>query len=421
MYIKAQEIISSTLKKFRVSNIDLMKSRIPFLLFLITLIIYYITNGGPTPYNYFVRLADAFLNGRLYLIENPSWLTELIPVNGKYYVIYPPMPALVIIPFVALKGVTFDQTLASIFIGSLNSILVYLLIKKIFSDGTKKAEFTALWMAILFTFGTIYWFLASVGSAWYFAQVTAVFFLFLALNEVFGKSRPWVIGLLLGAAYWSRLPVILSIPFFLIMLKDQRLNEIGKNVNPSFKNYLLSIFPFFLCLGLFVGLNFLYNYFRFETIFDVAYLMPTDIMKEPWFSKGLFNLAYIPSHLEILFFKGPIFLSTFPYIQPSWAGMAIWMTTPAFIFAIKSPRDKITLACWSAIVPIAILVMSHGSTGFTQFGYRFAVDFYPFLLILTARGITSHMRWYHKLLIGISILVNLWGVLWINKFGWVGW
>ena len=183
MYSRVVEIISSILKKKHIPNISL----VPLILFLITFIIYYVTSGGPTHYNYFVRLADAFLNGRLYLIENPSWLSELIPINGKYYVIYPPMPALIITPFIALKGLAFDQTLGSIFIGSLNSILVYLLIKKIFSDDTKKADLTALWMAILFTFGTIYWYLASVGSSWYFAQVTAVFFLFLALNEVFEK------------------------------------------------------------------------------------------------------------------------------------------------------------------------------------------------------------------------------------------
>lgn len=409
--MKKVECMCGEKTKIHISNIDL----IPLFLFLTTFIIYYITSGSPTPYNYFVRLADAFLNGRLYLTDNPSWLSELIPINGKYYVIYPPMPALIIIPFVVFKGLSFDQTIGSIFIGSLNSILIYLLIKKIFSD--KKADITALWMTILFSFGTIYWFLASVGSSWYFAQVTAVFFLFLAINELFGKRRAWLIGLLLGAAYWSRLPVILSIPFFLILLKDQ----VGKNVNQLAKNYRLSIFQFFICVGIFVGLNFLYNYFRFGSIFDVAYYMQTDVMNEPWFSKGYFNPVYIFSHLEILFFKGPVFLSTFPYIQPSWAGMAIWITTPAFIFALKSPKDKITVACWSAIIPISLLIMSHGGTGFSQFGYRYAMDFYPFLLILTTRGIGINLRWYHKLFIIIGILVNLWGVLWINKFGWVGW
>jgi hypothetical protein len=44
--------------------------------------------------------------------------------------------------------------------------------------------------------------------------------------------------------------------------------------------------------------------------------------------------------------------------------------------------------------------------------------------VLIALGIKSHLkdnldlRWNQKTLIAISILVNLWGVLWINKFGW---
>ena len=394
-----------------------IKYRVPLLLFSVTFIIYYVTGGGPTVFNNFVRLADAFIHGRLYLKENVSWL-ELIPVNGKYYVIYPPMPALLILPFVALRGMMFDQTLGSIFVGSLNSVLVYLLAKKIFSDGSKRTDMAALWIAILFTFGTIHWYLASVGSAWYFAQVTAVFFLLLTLNEVFGKKRPWLIGILLGAAYWSRLPVVLATPFFLIMLPDRWSKGIRENVKLLFVDYRLRFLQFLLGLGLFVGLNFLYNYLRFETIFDAAYYLQQPVTNDFWFSKGIFNPAYIKNHLNILFFKGPIFLSTFSYIQPSWAGMAIWITTPAFIFALKSPLDKITLACWSAILPIAFLIMSHGGTGFSQFGYRYAMDFYPFLLILIARG--RDLRWYHKLLIGIGIMVNLWGVLWINKFGWVG-
>jgi hypothetical protein len=41
------------------------------------------TKANPTPYNYFVRLADAFLHFRLYLLENPPWLNELVPFQGN--------------------------------------------------------------------------------------------------------------------------------------------------------------------------------------------------------------------------------------------------------------------------------------------------------------------------------------------------
>jgi hypothetical protein len=401
---------------------------VPLIICIITFAIYYITGEGSTPYNYYVYLADAFLHGRLYLTENPSWLSELIPINGKYYVIYPPMPALLILPFVAFRGLAFDQTIGSVLIGSINSAILYIIVKKIFrryfintsENGKldKKIEIFAIWIMILFSFGTIYWFLASVGSSWYLAQVTGVLFIFLALNEFFGKSRPFIIGIFLGAAYWSRLPVILSITFFIIAFSDKFKFYNGKL---DIRKYSLGILTFFLGVVIFVGFDFIYNYLRFNTIFDIAYYLQPGILSEPWFSKGYFNLIYIPNHLNILFLKGPILINKFPYMEPSWAGMAIWMTTPAFIFSLKAPLDKITLACWSSIILISIIIMSHGGTGFTQFGYRYAMDFYPFLLLLTIRGIGGEIKLFHKLIIILGVIVNLWGVVWINKFNLVGW
>jgi hypothetical protein len=406
---------------------------IPLILFLATFIIYYFTSGGQTVFDYFVRLAVAFLHGHLYLTEGPSWLSELIPLNGKYYVIFPPMPAIIILPFVFIQGPNFDQTLATIVLGSLNSVLVYLLVKKILNSkitdidnkkiniDNKKIETLAIWMSILFTFGTIQWFLASVGSGWYDAQVTAIFFLLLALNELFGKGRALLTGLFLGAAYWSRLPVILSFVFFLLIILDNWKSRTRKNIKDNIGDIGRIYLLFFIGIGIFVFLDFIYNYLRFGTIFDVGYYLQPGVMQESICKNGYFRLDYIPEHLSIFFLKGPIFVKQFPYIEPSWAGMAIWITTPTFIYALKSPIDKLTLYCWLAIIPIAMVVMSHCGTGYSQFGYRYGFDFYPFLLILTTRGIGNNIRWHHKILIVTSILVNLLGVIWINKFGWVGW
>ena len=66
---------------------------------------------------------------------------------------------------------------------------------------------------------------------------------------------------------------------------------------------------------------------------------------------------------------------------------------------------------------MAVVFIKSG-TGWTQFGYRYALDFYPFLLLLTLRGIGEQLKWYHKLLIVLSVLVNIWGVLFINIFEW---
>ena len=387
--------------------------------FVLTFFVYYFTGeGGATPYHYFVPLADAFLHGRLYVLEKPIWLNELIPLDGRFYVIYPPMPAILLLPQVAISGLKANQTIASIFWGSINVSLVYLLMRKLIDN--KRLQ---VWMTILFGFGTIHWYLASIGKAWFFAQVTAFLFLTLALYETLARKRPFLIGMLLGASYWSRIPTILSLPLFLIMLSDEWL---GKSNGSSFFRRInfVPIIKLGFGVGIFIILNFIYNYLRFGTPFDIAYSI--QVKEEPWwYPKGFFNIFYIPTHLWIFFLKPPVFTSEPPYVMPSLMGMSILLTTPAFVYSVFAGiRNKLAIACWSAIIPIALLHFTHGGTGWIQFGYRYAVDYYPFLLVLTAIGIKSTMRkdselaWDHKLLICIGILVNLWGVLWINKFGW---
>jgi hypothetical protein len=403
---------------------DNVRLIIAFFLFALTFVVYYFTGeGSPSPFHYFVPLADAFLHGTLYLVDPPSWLNELVGINGKYYVIYPPMPAVLLLPQVAIWGLEANQTLTSVFWGSLNVALVFLLMGKL-TDNRK----SQIWMALLFGFGTVHWYLASIGKAWFFAQITSFFFLTLAVYETFTSRRLFLIGLLLGASFWCRLPTILSLPFFLIMLSD-------KWIKKTYESSVLrridfgAIVKVGIGVGIFVVLNLLYNYLRFGTVHDIAYSIQAE--REPWnFPEGLFSLSYIPKKAWVFFLKPPIFKSEPPYIIPSLVGMSILITTPAFIYAIFAGiKNRVALACWSALIPIAFLQFTHGSTGWIQFGYRYAVDFYPFLLVLTWLGMKSTMgskyslgytdlRWHHKLLISIGILVNLWGVLWINKFGW---
>lgn len=392
---------------------------IAFLFFCLAFIIYHLTGeGGATPYHYFVPLADAFLHGRLFVLEKPTWLNELLPVGDKYCVIYPPMPAILLMPFVAIWGLKTNQTLVSVFWGSINVALFYLLMRKLLSD--RKLQ---VWMTLLFGFGTIHWYLASIGKAWFFSHVTSFFFLTLAVYETLSARRLFLIGLLLGASFWCRLPTIISLPFFVIMLSDLWL----KNFKARSWLEKIDFFPLLKLgagLGIFILLNFLYNYMRFGTILDVAYAVQAG--KEPWYyPKGLFDISYIPKHLFIFFLKGPVFSPKPPYVMPSLVGMSVLLTTPVFIYSVFAGiKNKIVLASWSAILPIALVEFTHGGVGWVQFGYRFALDFYPFLLILTAMGIRATspveggMAWHHKLLIILSLAVNLWGVLWINKFGW---
>ena len=162
-----------------------------------------------------------------------------------------------------------------------------------------------IWMTLLFGFGTIFWYLASLGKAWFFAHIVSFLFLALAVLETFGKRRPLLIGILLGLSFWSRLPVILSLPFFLIMLSDMWFSG-DKELSLYKRINLRPLILLGLGVGIFVFLHFLYNYVRFDTISNIAYTIQAK--EEPWFyPKGLFDISYIKKHLEIFFIKPPAF------------------------------------------------------------------------------------------------------------------
>jgi len=394
---------------------ELKTTLITFLaVFSLTFIIYFLTQEDPTPYNNFVRLADAFLHGRLYLTENISWL-ELAPYQGRYYIIPPPMPAILLLPVVAIFGLSTDQTLVSIFFGSINVSMAFLVAKTLTQN-----RGVQIWSTVMFGFGTIHWWVATAGGVWTFSQTLAVTFQFLAILLALHKTHPLAISLSLGASFWSRLPTILSFPFFLIFSYDRWYKPL------NIKNIFNSInirFLFFLGLGvaIFILLNAIYNYTRFETPFDISYYLTPAVLEEQMYQKGIFDISYIPRHLKVIFAGMPRFIKEVPYITPSWHGMAIWLTTPAFIYAFfVGIKNRLAIGCWVTIILIAFVDFCHGGWGFTQFGYRYAVDFYPFLFLLTVKGIGDAIKWHHKILIMLGIMVNLWGVLWIHKFGWVG-
>jgi len=377
------------------------------ILFTAVFCIYRIT--GPknkTHLDYFVPLANAFLHKRLYLTDNPPWLNELVPVNGKFYVVFPPMPAILLMPFVFVFGPDFNQTLFSQILGSINSVLMYLVARKL-----KFKQKQAVILSLLLTLGTNHWYTASVGSAWYLALITGISFTLLSLLEFFSKRRFFLIGILIGLAYWSRLPTILSITFPLLYI------FFGKE-----KKKIRSLL--FLISGVFVFLvfNFTYNYLRFGTIFDVAYIKIPGILEETDFQHGLFSPFNIPKQLKVIFFEFPRFKKEIPYIYPSWYGMAIWITTPA-LFLITKANLKKRLAFFFLITTIimSIPTLNHSTVGFTQFGYRYSLDFIPFLIILTGLGFHNTNKKVTTFLLFLSFLVNFWGVIWINKFGWVGW
>ena len=399
----AREIRSMNEAKRRI-KIGFSMKRILIMLFIAAFLVYFLSSSGDTPYNYFTRLSHAFLTGHLSLAENPPWLNELIPTEtGRFFVPYPPMPALLALPIVALLGTSFPQQIIAHLLGA--GFCVFMAWTTFLITKERKK---AIWIGLLAAFGNIIWFLAAVGSSWYLGQVTAAFFLAAALCEFYGKRRVFLTGLLVGGAYLSRIHTVTSVFFFAFLMLDRPFVS---------KKNLISLVTLFLGLAPFLLFNALYNYARFRVFWDKAYAIIPGVLNEPWYTLGLVHPSYIPRRLKIIFTALPKLIDKFPYFSPTNEGLAIWFTTPAFILTLKSKfRSKEVVAAIITIVLISTPILMHGTTGFAQFGYRFAMDFYPFLFLLLIYALPKKLGKLHWSLLLISILVNLWGVL-INKYG----
>ncbi len=344
---------------------------------------------------HFAHLADAFVHGRLDIdVAAVHGLTELIPAQGKYYVVYPPMPAVLLAPFVAVFGPTFPCWAFSIGIAALCIGLTDRLLRRIGFPARVSA-----WVTVLFGFGTTFWYTALRGASWDLAHVVAVFFLLLALLEAYGSFRPWLVGLYLGAATLSRLPIVLAAPFFLWLVSRKRGATAGRMAA-------------LLCgLGLFLGLDLLYNGLRFGTMWNAGYDLIPGVLDEPWYRQGILSFGYLPRNVHALLFQPPVLIHDFPYIVPTTFGLSLFLTTPAFLLMFLAPINRLTLAIIGAAGLVSIPTLLHGWTGGTQFGYRFSLDYTPFLLLLVAQGMRGRVSHRVQALVVLSCVVSVWGLV----------
>jgi len=370
---------------------------------VLVFIIYFVTSHGSTAFNHFVRLADAFIDGRLYLVDAPDYL-ELARYGEKAFVINPPAPTLFLLPWVAIWGISANQTIVSMMVGAAAIGLFWVAATQMRWSLPLKAAIT-----LLLAFGTNFWWAATDGSLWTFAHVSAVFFLMAALVETTGRNRPWLVGILVGLAGLSRLTTFLTFPFFVYTVAQ---GADGRRI------LLRRLAIFGLALAAMVGIYLAYNYGRYETFSDQGYYHP-QYLSETWFSKGRFDISYIPRHLDAILFMGPVVTEEFPFLKPSSFGLGLFFTTPALLYIFRAELRGLPLAALVAVLLTAVIWMIHGTTGWAQFGYRYSIDVLPFMAILVASGMRHRLDRFKIAVILLSCAISLWGTLSFHKLGWV--
>ena len=391
------------------------------LIFIIAFIFYGVSAGlkireqSKTPQ--YVYLAYSFLQGKTNLLVLPESTYDLIFFEGKWFVPGGVTPALLLLPFVAIFGKTFSDVLFGVFIGALNVAMMYSLLGRLVEKSSIR-----LWLTFLFAFGTVHWWLASMGSVWFNAQLVALLFMILFVRDAI-QNKPWLAGFWLGLAFLSRPPTIFSALFYLLIILSQE-----RTIQPILKKLI----PFGLMLVGSMAVMLTYNQLRFGNPMDFGYgyVTGSNALVKTFALSGGFNTKYMPCNIYVSLLGIPnINLPLLPsvnevcpYLEPishdfgklskffNPLGMSIFLTTPAFFLIFRAKlRDDLVLPAWAGIIGILLPLWMYHATGWVQFGYRYSIDFMVFLFILLSRAI-KQAGYLEKILIGISVIMGAIGV-----------
>jgi hypothetical protein len=367
-----------------------------FLAFAIALVV---SHFRSSPYNNYVLLADAFVHGHTW-INWPGAYIDALGYNGKHYVIEGPLPAILLIPWVALAGTAANQTVIAV-------VLCGIAIGAAWELGERLGVSFAsnVWLCTFLLAGTDLLWCSMLGDVWFIAHVSAVCFTLLALVELFGKRRPWLIALWAVFAAESRFTLVLALPVYAAWLARDRDRKIGSWA--GFSGVLL------IAGGLWV----LYNKARWGTLADIGYTTWYHEDQAGMPTGSPFRLQYLGYQLWSFFEQAPAFTATFPWISPSYSGVALTWTSPALIYAFFARRPVFNVtALWLAAIVCAVPNFVYYVNGFAQYGMRHALDFIPFLFVLMLIAARDRLPVWEKVLIVYSCAASLYGVWFWNIF-----
>jgi hypothetical protein len=362
-----------------------------------------------TPYNNYVLLADALLHGHTW-IAWPGAYIDALAYHGQHYVIEGPVPALLLLPYVALAGTAANQTLLAAVLCGVAIGAAWELCERL---GASRAA--TLWLTIFLLAGTDLLWCAMLGDVWFVAHVSAAAFTLLALVEMSGKRRGWLVALWAIAAAGSRFSLLLAVPVYAALLIAADAQPEGRRIDRT--RLRAPLIGFFGVLAAAGALFAAYNLSRWGTVADIGYTTwyHQDSAGNPTGSP--FRLQYLSYQLWSFFVQRPDFAPAFPWFRPSYSGVALTWTSPALIFALwaRRPRTFVIALCTAAIL-VAIPSFVYYVNGFAQYGMRHALDFIPFLFALMALGARERLPVWVKALIVYSCIASSYGVWYWNAF-----
>ena len=387
----------------------------------------------PTPDRHFVHLANSYLHGQLHVVGNkPPTQNDWALYEGRWYVSFPPLPAILIMPAVAIWGTgVWDRLFWAVFAG-LGPLLLLRLLARLRSLGlSERSARDDLLLTGLFAFGSVYYYASVQGSVWFAAHVVASVLIAGYLLNALGAHRPALAGVFLGLSILTRPPTLLLGVVFLVevlahartdvpvsgsapvLAPGRRLLVWLRGVDWPATTGPLARFsvPVLIAGGVAMALN----YARFDDPLAFGH----EFLRIRWRARidrwGLFNYHYLARNLAVFLAALPWLSATAPFVKISRHGLALWFTTPNLLWLLWPRRSSASL--WGLGLGaglVAGLDLLYQNTGWIQFGYRFSLDYLVVLFAMLAIGGRRFGLGFHLLMVA-AMFFNTFGAVTFDR------
>ncbi|HEY8297051.1 MAG TPA: hypothetical protein VIG32_03405 [Candidatus Baltobacteraceae bacterium] len=375
--------------------------------FVVTLLFSHLRS---TPYDNYTLFANALLHGRLW-IDWPGPYIDAVLWHGHRYIVNDPLPGIFMLPLVAIFGVAANQTFLAVVLCAIAAGAAWELCERL-----ECSPRTSLWLCAFFLLGTSLAWCSMLGDVWFVAQTSAACMMMLALVELAGKNRTWLVMLLYAGAIASRFTVVMALPAIAFLSasgglaavslpeefrrdRQRRLREMGAVLIPA--------------ALLWAG----YNLARWGVPWDSGHTIFFHQDSIGASSGSPFSFAHVPYQLWSFFVQAPEFSAQFPFVRPSFSGVALTWTSPALVLAFFARKPaRIVVTMWAAVLLAAGPNVLYYVNGFAQYGMRHALDFVPFLFVLMILATRRKLALWAEALVAYSCVASTYGIYYWNAF-----
>ncbi len=338
----------------------------------------------------------------------------------KYYVSFPPFPAVAMLPFVSLFHYELNDVVFTVLLGAANLVLLFLLLESLRRRGwTARSTRENALLALLFTFGTVHYFSAVRGEVWFTALIMGVTLNIAFLWAALDTRRPLLAGVFLALGMATRTPIAFCFVFFALQLLFPGGRWSGAPLGEKLRKGLLFALPIVTVGGLLLW----YNAARFGNPLEFGHSYLLEGARASIRDHGLFSTQFLNHNLSCALVNLPRLSATPPFVQITRHGLSLLFTTPFLLYLLWPRREGWSaadrfrhLVLWLTVLAAAVPLLLYQNSGWAQFGYRFALDFMPYLFVLLAMSRRPLRRGAYALLI-FSVVVNLFGAVAFGRAG----